>query len=155
MANVKMEQVRKITLGTIGAQPSLEEIAKMEKTGMALELADVYGIATKFKPDDSDKGPFVRFYGSFRAVNLRTKQVFTAGTMILPKLIEEGLFAVMSAEGVNNVRFAFRVRAKFDKKAATKYVYAAESLTPTSEDDPVALLERQVFGKALAAPEKK
>lgn len=148
----KIEQLRKITIGSCGAQPSLEQLAKLEKSGGFLPLLDVYGIARKFKPDDSDKGPYVRFYGQFKAIRATDRAAFQAGQLIMPKIIEEGLFGVMRAEEVNDVQFAFRVGVKFDAKTASKYVYAAESLTPVAENDPLAMLEKQLTGKLLTAP---
>lgn len=154
----KIEQLRKITLGTCEAQPTLETLAKLEKTGGSAPLLDVYGIATKFKPADSDKGPYIRFFGSFRAIRHGDKATFSASQVILPKMIEESLWSVMGAGGpdgeLSNVQFAFRIGAKYDKKAATKYVYVAESLMPVSESDPLVMLQQQLSGKLLAAPKE-
>jgi hypothetical protein len=157
MAAAKIESLRKITMGTCEAQPSMEMLAKLEKQGKGsrTDLLDVYGIATKFKPDDGDKGPYVRFYGSFRAIRHGDKATFQAPQLIMPKPIEEGLWAVMGAaeEGEKaNVQFAFRVGCKFDPDAATKYVYTAESLIPPSDSDPVVMLEKTLVGKLLPAP---
>ncbi|MCS6947601.1 MAG: hypothetical protein NZM12_08300 [Steroidobacteraceae bacterium] len=149
----KVEILKKITVANCNAQPTAEEIAKMEKNGSVLPLMDVYGIARKFKPGESDKGPYVKFYGDFKAVNLRSKEVFQSSVLIAPQIVEQPLFAVMSEEGVNNVQFAFRISAKYDKSAATKYVYRAESLLPPADNDPLVLLEKSLAGKlALPAP---
>lgn len=147
----KIETLKKITLGACESQPDMEILAKLEKNGGNQPLLDVYGVATKFKPGQSNYGEYIAFMGNFRAIRHSDKQVFHSGKVILPKMIEEGLWAAMGPE-VNNVQFAFRIGCKFDKKAATKYVYTAESLTPPAENDPVATLEKQLAGKLLAAP---
>lgn len=148
---MKIETLKKITLGTCGAQPDMDLIAKLEKSGGSAPLLDVYGVATKFKPGTSNFGDYIAFLGSFRAIRHSDKQVFQSGKFLAPKMIEEGLWGAMGND-VTNVQFAFRIGVKFDKKAATKYVYTAESLTPPAENDPVAMLEKQLAGKLLAAP---
>lgn len=147
------EALRKITLGTINAQPDADEVAKMEKSGKPLALADIFGIARRFKPGVSTLGEYVKFVGQFKAVNLVTKEQFTAPVVILPKFLEEQLYAVMgSNDAAQDVQFGFRISAKYDKKAATKYVYAAASLMKPSENDPLALLEATIAENAKALP---
>lgn len=146
------ERLRKITLGTIGAQPDMEKL--LEKEGKKQDCADIFGVATKAKPGSSDFGPFVAFLGSFRAVNLQTKQVYEASKLILPRFIEEELYGAFGEDGTGNVEFAFRVSAKYDKEAATKYVYDMKSLLPVKENAQLSgLLERvKEAAKALPAP---
>lgn len=156
MAGAGTESVTKLTMKTMEAQPSMEDLAKLEKkTGAEnyLALCRIFGIAKKFKPGSSEHGPFVKFLGQFKGTNLRTKAEYVSGAMLMPKMIEEGLFAVMDAEGVNDIQFAFEIGCKFDKSAATKYVYTAKALTKAAENDPLALLEKQVL-QALPAPKK-
>jgi len=147
MAKDKTEQLRKITIGACGAQPDMDTLATLEKgktkETQRIDVLDVFGIVSRFKPGQSDKGDYIRFIGQFKATNLRTKEVYTSGACIMPKMIEESLWGVLG-EGVNNVQFGFRIGVKFDKDAATKYTYDAVSLLPVAENDPVALLERQV-----------
>jgi hypothetical protein len=147
----KIETVRKITLGACGAQPDLEQIAKLQKSGGTQPLLDVYGVATKYKPGQSNFGEYIAFLGQFRAVRHADKQAFESGKILLPKMLEESLWGVMGTE-VSNVQFAFRIGVKYDKKSATQYSYTAESLLPPSESDPVAMLEKQLSGKLLSAP---
>jgi hypothetical protein len=155
MANAKeVERLRKITLGTIGVQPDIE--ALMAAPQKRLDLADIYGVATKAKPSNSDYGPFVAFLGSFRAVRLADKQVFESSKIILPKFIEEELYGAFGDGMTGNVEFAFRISAKFDKDAGTKYVYDMKSLVPVKENAQLAgLLEKvKEAAKALPAPAK-
>lgn len=147
----KIETLKKITLGTCEAKPDMEMLAKLEKNGGSQPLLDVYGIATKFKPGASQYGEYVAFLGSFRAVRHSDRAAFQSGKIILPKMIEEQLWGVMGPD-VSNVQFAFRIGCKFDKKAATKYVFTAESLTPPAENDPLSVFEKSLAGRALPAP---
>lgn len=148
----EVERLRKITLGTIKVQPDIEEL--MKAPGRKLDLADIYGVATKAKPGTSDYGPYVSFLGSFRAVRLADKAVFESSKIILPQFIEEELFGAFGEGMTGNVEFAFRVSAKYDKEAATKYVYDMKSLVPVAENAQLAGLLGKVkeAQKALAAP---
>ena len=152
-AKTVVEQLRKITIKNCGATPTLEQLAALEKKGgkAALDILDVFGIAAKFKPGQTDVGEYVRFLGQFKATNLVTKDVYTSAVAIFPKVIEEPLWAAMSGEDVNNVQFAYRIGVKFDASAATKYVYTAIPLTKPSENDPLTAFERSVT-LALDAP---
>ncbi|MGH6795923.1 MAG: hypothetical protein ACREDH_12200 [Methylocella sp.] len=155
MASQKIEHLRKITVAACEATPSMELLAKLEKQGKGAraDLLDVYGIATKFKPDDGDKGAYVRFYGQFRAIRVADKQAFSAGQLIMPKIIEESLWGAMGSDAALNVQFAFRLGVKFDVSAVAKYVYTAESLIPPAENDPLMVLEKSLVGaKLLTAP---
>jgi hypothetical protein len=151
-ASTEPERLRKITLGTISAQPDIEKLLKMD--GKRMDCADIFGVATKAKPGSSDFGPFVAFLGSFRAVNLQTKEIFESSKIIFPQFIEEELFGAFGEGGVGNVEFAFRISAKYDKDAATKYVYEMKSLLPVKENAQLSgLLDRvKEAAKALPAP---
>lgn len=151
---MKVETVRKISMKTMEAQPSMEDLAKMEKlTGEKnyLAVAQVFGIAKKFRPGESDNGPFVRFLGQFKGVNVRSKTEYLAGAAFFPKPIEEALFGAMDPEAPNDVQFAFEIGVKFAAEAATKYEYVCRSLIKPAENDALALLQRS----ALAALEDK
>jgi hypothetical protein len=141
-----IEQLRKITIKNCGATPTMEQLATLEKKGgkATLDILDVFGIATKFKPGQTDVGEYVRFLGAFKASNLVTGDVFTSAVAIFPKVIEEPLWAAMGDEEVNNVQFAYRIGVRFDASAATKYVYTATPLTKPAENDPLAAFERSV-----------
>jgi len=142
----KIEQLTRLTMKGMEAQPSMDDLAKLEKAakGTVLQLVEVFGIANKFKPGEKDGKQFIKFLGQFKGTNLRTKNVYQSGAAFFPRMIEEGLWGVMGGDGPANVQFAFRIGVKFDASAATKYVYTAESLTPPGESDPLALLEKTV-----------
>jgi hypothetical protein len=155
----KLEQIKKITIGTCFAQPDLDLLLKLEKgkdkDGKRMALLDVIGIAKKFKPGSSTFGEFVKFVGQFKATNLRTKDVYTSSACILPKMLEEQLWAVMGAGEVGDVQFAFRIGCEYDEKQARKYVYTAISLLPPAENDALSLIERSIADSAKALPAPK
>lgn len=148
----EVERVRKITLGVIKVQPDIEVLLAAE--GKRMECADIYGIAKKAKPGQSDFGPYVAFLGSFRAVRLSDGQVFESSKIILPQFLEEDLFACFGEGLEGDVEFAFRITAKYDKESATKYVYDAKPLIKPAENTQLEnLLARvNVAAKALPAP---
>jgi hypothetical protein len=155
MADAKantVEYPRKITLKVIGASPDFEKLLAAE--GKRMACADIYGIATKGKPGQSDLGPYVRFLGQFRAVNLATKQVYESPVCILPRFIEEGLWGALGMDGAQQVEFAVRISAKFDKDSATKYVYEARNLLPVKEADALAQLASRVGESVKALTDK-
>jgi hypothetical protein len=153
MAEKEVERLRKITLGTLNVQPDVEELLKAP--GKRFDLVDIYGVARKASPGTSDYGAFVAFLGAFRAVRLSDKQVFESSKIILPKFIEEELYSAFGDGMAGNVEFAFRVSAKYDKDAATKYVYDMKSLVPVAENAQLTALLGKVkeATKALPAPQ--
>lgn len=150
----KIETMRKLTIRSImGEKVDIEELLKTPEKRM--DLCALYGIARKFKPDQSDLGSYVRFYGRFRGVNLKSGETMEAGQIIVPGIIQDQLFGAMGGEGgeVTEVQFAVKVGVKYDKDAATKYVYTVQSLQPMAENDPLTLLENTLTErKALPAP---
>ena len=152
----KVELARKLTVkGIVGAKVDLEVLLKKE--GKRMDLCAIYGLARKHKADQSDYGSFVRFYGRFRGVNLETGEVTEAGQLIAPGMLQDQLYGAMGGDGgeVTEVQFAVRIGVKYDKSAATQYVYTMESLQAIAENDPLALLENGLRDrKALLAPKK-
>jgi len=152
MSERKSEQLRKITVKNVMHEtPDIEKLIKRE--GKRMDLCQIYGIVRRFKPDESDKGQFVRFYGQIRAVNLLTGEVFDAGQVILPGAAQDALYGAMDGVEGANVEFGIKVGVKYDATAITKYVYTVESLVPPKENDPIRALESQL--KALPAPKKE
>lgn len=153
----KVELARKLTVkGIVGEKVDMEVLLKAD--GKRMDLCAIYGLARKHKPDQSDYGSFIRFYGRFRGVNLKTGEVSEAGQLIAPGMLQDQLFGAMGGEGgeVTEVQFAVKIGVKYDKTAATQYVYTMESLQPIAENDPLALLESGLRDrKALPAPKSK
>lgn len=150
----EIETVRKITLGTIGVQPDIEELLK--KPGKRADLCDLYGVATKAKPGSSDYGPFVAFLGQFRAKRLADGQEFDSRKIIFPAFIEEELYGAFGEDNTGNVEFAMRISAKYDADAATKYVYEMKPIIKPKENAQLADLMTRAneAAKALPAPAK-
>jgi hypothetical protein len=155
---------RKISMKEIGAQPSKEDRAAMLlDVNKQIPLARVYGIAGAFKPGNSDHGPFVKFMGQFKAVNLRTGEIFVSSTMLLPKFMEEQLHGILSANAGGNggasVEFAFEIGVQGDgnqpgkKPSALGYKYSAKPLMALAENSMLAALEQKIGGiSALPSP---
>ena len=154
---------RKITLKECGAQPTKEERAAMLlNAALKVPLLRVYGIAGAFKPGSSDFGPFVKFIGQFKAINLKTGEIFVASSMILPQFIEEQIHGYLSSGATTGVEFAFEISAQGDqpgaKPSATGYTYGAKPLMGFAENSALAALEAKISGgnvKALADASKK
>lgn len=137
------EPLRKITVKTVYGEVDLERLLK-DKT-KALPIMDVYGLCRKSKAGETDFGPYVRFLGEFRAVNCETGAMYRAPVLLLPKFLEEELAAATGdANAAKEVEFAFRLSAKYDAKAATKYVYLADSLVEASQSDAMTALESRI-----------
>lgn len=146
---------RKLTLKECGAQPSKEDRAKLLLDAkLQIPLLRIFGIAGAFKPGNSDHGPFVKFIGQFKAINLKTGEIFVASTMILPRFIEEQLHGVLSAAASQSVEFAFEISAQGDqpgaKASATGYTYSAKPLMGFAENSALAALEAKIGGSNVA-----
>lgn len=156
---------RKITLKEIGAQPSREDRAAMlTDPTKKIALARIYGVAGSFKPGmgqtpDGTQKPYVKFLGQFRAVNLRTGEVFNSATLILPQFIEEQLHGVLTSGNAQSAEFGFEISAQGDqpgkKPSATGYTYQAHSLLQMGENTVLAALEAKFSAPALPAPKSE
>lgn len=149
------ESIRKITIkAVVGEVPDVEALLKAPEKRK--DLCTIYGVVRRSKPDSSDYGDFVRFYGQFKGVNLGTGEVFMAPQAILPGIVQDQLYGAMAGgEGAGEVQFAVKIGVKYDKTAATKYLYTAESLMPIQESDALTMLENSLKEqKALPAPKK-
>lgn len=152
---------RKITMSSIGAQPSKEDrAALLLRPTEQIPLARVYGIAGAWKPGQSDHGPYVKFIGQFKAVNLRTGEIFISSTLLLPKFMEEQLHGHLSAGETRSVEFGFEIGVEGDrpgmKASALGYQYTAKPLMAMSENSALAALEAKLGGvAALPAPDKR
>lgn len=154
MANQSQSQsVRKLTVKSIGAQPNPKEMLEFETVspGEVLELCTVIGRVNKIKPGVSDYGPFCRFIGLFKGVNLRTGDVYRSSACLLPKAIEEEIEAAFGME-VSSLDFGYKIGAKYDETSAKQYIYIIQSLMAPSETDPVEMLEKSMNLIALPSP---
>src|SRR5712692_5487556 len=117
----KSTPLRKITVKTVCGGDNedfkgelLEKLMK-DRT-KPIVLMRVWGTARRLKPGESDNGPFVKFLGAFRALNVETGELFRAPVVLLPKFLEDELAGAMgSGDNVQPVEFALEVFAKYDK----------------------------------------
>ncbi len=160
-AKDKATSLRRITVKTVCETPGgdikgdmLEKVMK-DKT-KTHPVMRVWGVATRLKPGASDLGPFVRFLGGFRALNIETGELFRAPVVLLPKFLEDQLAGAMgSGENVKPAEFAIEIGVRYDKTSATSYVYTGEEMVATSESDQMLQLEARIRAdnpKALPAP---
>lgn len=135
-----MEHLRKITARTVG-------LAKL-KAGQSFTL---YGKVRRFETGTSDYGNFVKFRGTFEAVNEITGSAYGASVAIFPGgLLEDELMeAVEAATGPVDV--AIRFSMVEDDKSTTGVAWKAERLIESAEADPLADLRAKVFG-SLPSP---
>lgn len=157
MSNQTQTQtVRKLTVKSIGAQPDIKEIIAHDTAhpGEIMDLCTIIGRVNKVKPGESDYGPFCRFLGLFKGVNLRTGEVFRSSACLLPKAIEEEIEAAFGMGDVSSLDFGYKIGAKYDKTVATGYIYVVQSLLAPSELDPIEMLEKSMNLVALPAPAK-
>jgi len=139
-----MEILSKITLKKCATFPEFKALvaADTAEPGKVTWLMKVYGIAAKIKPDSSDLGPYVRFVGQFRSVDMVTGRICSAGQMILPKIAQDLLAGAV--ESSNSVQFGFQLGVRYDETAAVKYVYVCESLLAPAQNDPLTMLESSI-----------
>lgn len=148
-----MQIVRKITLKGVCGKVDLEKLLKAP--GKRMELMKVFGVARKAAPGSTAIGDFVRFSGSFRAVNSVTGESFQAGGMILPPIAQDLLAGALEGDGVEDVNFGFSVAVHYDADAIAKYVYEVESLLPPAQDDPLERLGAALGVSVAPALENK
>jgi len=143
--------VSKITIKNVYGKIDIEKLLK--EKNKQIELMDVFGLVRKSVPGTSDYGDYVKFRGSFKAINLETGEAVQSGALILPRTAEEVLQGAMS-DDVNEVQFGFRIVAKYDADAVTKYTFQIIPLMNPAENDPLVLLESKIAEdfKKLAAP---
>lgn len=159
MAEVTQRNIlKKITVKTCEAKPDIEALLAYKKEhgeNAVMPVLAIYGIASDYKAGQTDAGAFVKFFGQFKAVRPDGKQ-YISGACILPGAASDLVYGAL--KGLNDtgtVEFAFRIGVKWDKDAATKYVYVVEQLVNPKEADPLTALESRLGAQALPAPEQK
>jgi hypothetical protein len=160
-----MQLLRKISRATvIGDNTSVMEKCLANKETIH-PLYKVYGFATGTRKDtdierkEDDKRPgfgsWECLIGQFEAVNLDTGEVFRSGQCFLPQFAID-MVSGQFGDGVERVKFAFEVGAKFDATTPTKYTYQVAPLLDVAEDDPLKAIAAMVEKPAqLTAPKPK
>lgn len=149
---VKAEKLRRITVKTVCGMDKGELLKLvMSDEKMAFPLMRVGGIATGMRPGDGDFGPYVRFIGQFQAINIRDGRVFAAAMCLLPKFLEDELAGALGQEGAKTVEFGFEISVKYDKSAATSYVFLSDSLLAPVSDEANARIAKLLGVKTAPA----
>jgi len=149
----KFEVLRKITVKNVMGEALDVDALDLEKKKQVL-LMRVYGCVTAIKPGASDLGPYVRFIGEFKGVNLQTGELFVAPACIMPRFLEEQIAGACTPESMP-VMFGFDIGVKWDKTTPTKYQYTAVPVIEPKTSNAMLALEEQISKLALPAPVKK
>lgn len=134
-----MNITRKITLKNCGAsQKVLKEQVSKVKNGETIPVMRVVGIATGYKPGQTDKGEYLLLLGEFSAVNLITGGQYQSAKAILPNFIAESFQPVLDRNG--NAEFALEVLVERKDDAVAGYQFVARPLMESKSSDRMAEL---------------
>jgi hypothetical protein len=139
--------ITKITMKSIGAQPKPKSI----KEGESIKLANVYGRVRGMETGSTQYGDYTLFRGTFEAINLKTGEVYAAGKMILPAVLESLITGNFTDEAMD---FAFTITAMYSEKGNTGYTFGASPLIEPAAADELEYLRKAAL-PALPAPSKK
>ena len=133
------EILRKMTIKNCGFD--IAAIKTALGTKKSVDLLKIVGVTSKATPGQTDKGEYVVFGGTFRAVNLDTGELFEASSCILPNFIAESLsHALVTSQ---EVEFALAVGVKANATSVTGYEYTVKPL--------IEVKVREKLGTLLAA----
>ncbi len=138
-----MAMVRKITAKVVCGKPDKKEIINSE--GEPLWLMAVYGRVTRAVEGETDYGKFLKFKGTFEAVNLATGEEFKSMNLILPPIAEELVEEALAGEGVTTVDFALNVGVRRDDDSIAGYQWVAESVRASDAGDPLSNLRQELM----------
>jgi hypothetical protein len=140
---------RKITLKNCGAtQKALKEAVSKLKDGEMTAALRVFGIATGYKPGQTDKGEYLLLIGEFNALNLLDGSRYSAGKAILPNFIAENFQPVLDKNG--SAEFALEILVQRSDTSVTGYQFVARPLIESRASDRMAELAAQAM-KGLPA----
>lgn len=114
-------------------------------------LAQIMGVATGIKTGESDKGPWTALLGSFQGINMETGSIYRSGVCFLPNIVMNLLLPKLLEKDSKAIEFAFNIGIKSDDKSATKYVYIAEPIFDTAENDPLEMLTKKLPKTEIAS----
>lgn len=145
-----MQILRKITLKNVAGKVDIEKV--LAAPNKRMDLMKIYGVARKATPGQTDIGPFVKFGGSFRAINSATGEMFESGMAILPGIAQDLLLGALDGGDVESVNFGFAISVKYSPESIAKYEYDVSSLLAPAADDPLERLGASLGVTALPAP---
>lgn len=139
--------LRKITIKNLGfGVADIKEAVK--ETGSA-SLAKIVGLTTTATPGQTDKGSFIKFGGTFKAVNNVTGEIFESSTCILPNFVAEPMASAL--ENTTELEFGLEIGARAVENSVTGYEFVVRPLIETKPSDKMqALLD--VAGIETNAP---
>jgi hypothetical protein len=115
----------------------------------------VFGIATGYKPGQTDKGEYLLLIGEFNAVNLLDGSRYSAAKAILPNFIAENFQPVLDKNG--SAEFALEILVQRSDTSVTGYQFVARPLIESRASDRMAELAAQAMKglPALAGPSEE
>lgn len=137
----KLNLVTKLTVKTIGAQPTRHTIKQPTM------LATVFGRCSNKEAGTSDHGEFVKFKGEFEGFNVSNGESYRSGVLIVPKVLESLLDQAITLDDVNAVDFAVEIWAEPNDKSITGYSYGVKPLIEPAESDALAQLRQLARSK--------
>ncbi len=140
-----MEILRKLTIKTAGFDVTAVKAALGDNK--TADLLKVVGITTEARPGQTDKGEFIKFGGTFRAINLQTGEAFEASTAIFPNFIADSLAAALAQS--QEVEFGILIGAKANATSVTGYEYTVRPLVEAKVSDKLGAL---IAAAGLDAP---
>lgn len=143
-----MELQSKISLKSIGAQPKAGSLAE----GEVKKLAVFYGRCTGYVTGESSFGEFVKFRGSFEAVNADTGEVYRSSNILMPDIITNLLRDALDNREDDSaaLEFAIELGAKY-ATTSRGYEYTVVPLVQLAESDELGRLRNEIQ-RALPAP---
>ena len=145
-----MANVKKLSVSTIHGKIDLKKVLNSDK---AVPIMRVIGQAVSSKRGESAYGPWTALLGQFRATNLADGEQSDGAVLHLPDV---AMTPILVALASGPVTFAIELQVQKStsgKAGGSPYEYAFTHLLPPSDNDPLAMLEKQLL--ALAAPDKK
>jgi hypothetical protein len=145
----QMNVLPKMSIKTLGCKPHLAK-----DSDKPVALARIMGIANGVKWVEGQGGELSpAILGAFEGVNLQTGEVYQSGKLFLPGGIAELISGQFKTDDDKNksVQFAFDI-SSVAAKNPIGYSYQAKQLTKPAENDPLALLRKEM--PALPAPTK-
>ena len=133
-----MQILRKITLKNVAGRIDIEKV--LAAPDRRIHLMKVYGLTHKAIFGQTDIGAYVKFSGSFRAVNMETGEMFESGALILPGIAQDLLLGALNNNDVESVTFGFDISVKYSPESVAKYEYDVSSMLAPTADDPLERL---------------
>ncbi len=118
-----MESISKISLKSIGAQPAAHSI----KTQTL--LAHIYGNADRMLNGASTFGTFVKFIGTFEAINMQTGESFRSSNLLAPPILQDEIVNALLAAGAKAGKTKTPTSAQEDGTPATAPVEFAVAIS--------------------------